>query len=74
MTTIAAALVLFACVLSIFQKFAIFVIATVIFSVLYSLGFFAAVCHILGPVGAFGNVGFMLSKVTELFIYDGLGK
>jgi multidrug efflux pump subunit AcrB len=59
LTTVAAALVLFLCVLSIFMKFAIFVIATILFSVVYSLGFFAALCHVLGPVGPFGDVAHM---------------
>ena len=48
-TTILATCVLFICVLLLFPKFAIFVISTVIFSVLYSLAFFSAVCHIIGP-------------------------
>ena len=67
-TTIAAALVLFLCVLSIFQKFAIFVIATILFSVVYSLGFFASLCHVMGPVGAFGDVAHMYSTGKGWFV------
>ena len=41
---------------------------------MYSLGFFAALCHIAGPVGDFGNVGYVAKRITDLFIFEGLDK
>jgi predicted RND superfamily exporter protein len=48
-TTIGATIVLFICTLVLFHKFAIFIIATIVYSIFYSLGFFAAMCHVMGP-------------------------
>lgn len=56
-TTMMSVLILFAAVILIFTKFAIFVIATIIFSTFYSLCFFIACCHVIGPNGDFGNIG-----------------
>jgi len=50
-TTIGASCCLFLGVLTLFSKFGIFVISTIGFSMFYSLGFFAALCHVMGPVG-----------------------
>ena len=50
-TTILATITLFICVLMLFSKFAIFVIMTTLFSVVYSLGFFSALCLAIGPTG-----------------------
>jgi len=55
-TTMAATATLFVCVLVIFHKFATLVIWTIILSTFYSLGFFAAICHTVGPMGNFGNI------------------
>ena len=54
-TTILAVVILFICVIVVFMKFAVFVIATIVLSILYSLGFFAACSHVVGPDGNFGN-------------------
>ena len=66
-TTVGACIILFVCVLQIFQKLAILVIATIFFSVLYSLGFFAAICHILGPIGPYGNVTHIFKTIKGCF-------
>lgn len=50
-TTVLAVVVLVICEITMFLKFAIFVSATVILSIFYSLFFFSAVCHTIGPVG-----------------------
>ena len=50
-TTIGASCCLFLGVLTMFHKFGLFVISTIAFSIFYSLGFFAALCHVVGPVG-----------------------
>lgn len=43
-TTIGATVTLYICTLVMFTKFATFVVATIFFSIIYSLGFFAALC------------------------------
>ena len=58
-TTVLACGPLFMCIISVFYKFAIFVIATIIFSVFYSLFFFSATLHICGPSGEFGSISAM---------------
>ena len=60
-TTILAVVVLFICTITVFTKFAIFVSSTIIFSIFYSLAFFAAVCHMIGPNGNVGNIGHMVN-------------
>ena len=52
-------------VLSMMSKFAYFVIATVAFSVFYSLCFFAALCHVCGPNGQFGSVTYMYKSIKD---------
>jgi len=66
-TTIFATGVLFLATLVIFNKFAIFVIGTIIFALFYSIMFFAALCHICGPVGSTGDVGQLVKRVTAFF-------
>ena len=55
-TTVAATATLFLCVLVLFSKFATLVIYTILLSTFYSLAFFAAICHVCGPMGNFGNI------------------
>lgn len=64
-TTCLASAILFICVILTFRKFAMFVIATIFYSIVYSLGFFAAICDIFGPQNNFGNFGHMLTSVVE---------
>lgn len=74
-TTILAVMVLFICTITVFTKFAIFVIGTVILSIAYSLGFFAAMCHVIGPSGKFGNVGYIYNFLTNCVkVISNLGK
>jgi len=54
-TTILATIVLFLCVIVTFFKFALFVITTVIFAIMYSLLFFSSLCDLAGPNGQFGS-------------------
>lgn len=48
-TTIGSGIFLLFAELVIFNKFAILIICTIIFSLVFSLFFFAALCHIMGP-------------------------
>jgi hypothetical protein len=70
-TTVGATCTLFLAVLTLFHKFGIFVISTIIFSIFYSLGFFAALCHVCGPIDKFGNIIHMYqtTKSFSLGIY-----
>lgn len=68
LTTILACLPLFICLILIFSKFAIFVIATIIFSTLYSLFFFAAMLHIIGPSGRCGDIIYMWESLKNLIL------
>lgn len=65
-TTILASCVLFICILVLFTKFAIFVCATIVFSLFYSLAFFAAVCHVIGPENDIGDLAYIYRKVVGL--------
>ena len=58
-TTVLAVIILFICVIVTFSKFAIFVISTIFFAVIYSLGFFCACCLVVGPNGKFGDIVYM---------------
>jgi len=64
-TTIGASCCLFLGLLTMFFKFGILVIATIIFSIFYSLGFFAALCHVIGPLGNFGNLNYIYIVIKE---------
>ena len=64
-TTVLAVIVLFICVIVIFMKFAIFVISTIFFAVIYSLGFFCSLCLVVGPNGKFGDIGNMVTTTME---------
>lgn len=67
-TTIGATVTLYICTLTMFTKFATFVVATIIFSISYSLGFFAALCHIMGPQNEFGNIGHMYKTTRDILL------
>jgi len=54
-TTVAASAVLYICVITTFHKFALFVLSTIFFAIIYSLGFFAALCTAAGPSEKCGN-------------------
>lgn len=66
-TTVGATVTLYICTLVMFTKFATFVVATIFFSIIYSLGFFAALCQIMGPENEFGNLDYMY-KTTRDFL------
>lgn len=55
-TTMLSVLILFACVIFLFTKFSIFVLTTIICSTFYSLCFFSACCHVVGPNDEFANI------------------
>ena len=67
-TTILATVTLFICVLVLFSKFAIFVIMTTLFSVVYSLGFFSALCLAIGPTGTHGDIIYYYYCCKDLYI------
>jgi len=55
-TTLGAGLPLFACTMKFFNKFGILIVCTICYSLLFSLVFFAALCHIAGPTGTTGDL------------------
>ena len=55
-TTILATSVLFMATLVLFHKFAIFVMSTILFALFYSIMFFSALCHVMGPTGDSGDI------------------
>jgi len=67
-TTVAATSVLFLCVLVLFAKFATLVISTIVLSLIYSLAFFAALCHALAPMGGLGDLAAMYGGAKRLFL------
>ena len=65
-TTILATMTLFIAVLLLFTKFAILVLMTIVFSVFYSLAFFSALCHIIGPENDTGDIKWAYRKTKWL--------
>lgn len=48
-TTLGAGLVLFFCTIKLYTKFAVLIVSTISFSLLFSMFFFAAMMHAFGP-------------------------
>lgn len=48
-TTIGSGIFLFFCTMIIFNKFAILIVSTILFSLAYALVFFSALVHVAGP-------------------------
>lgn len=63
-TTIGSGLFLFLATVVFFTKFAFLICGTILFSLLYSFGFFTAMNHAIGPQKNFGNIGYYV--VTPL--------
>ena len=55
-TTLGSGLFMFACQMTFFTKMAVLISGTIFFSFLFSLGFFMALCNVLGPEGSLGDV------------------
>jgi len=64
-TTILAVATLFICVILVFFKFAVFVISTCLFALVYSLCFFCACTHVIGPNDKFANFSYMFKVFTN---------
>ena len=47
---------MFLCQLGFFYKMAVLIVITIMFSFIYSLGFFLSLCVVIGPEGTFGNL------------------
>jgi hypothetical protein len=58
-TTFGAGIIMFACVLLFFEKFAVLISITILFSLLNSLFLFMPLIAIIGPNGSFGDVLFL---------------
>ena len=61
-TTAGSALFLLFAQISVFKKFSAILIMTIVFSILYSLCFFTALCHIMGPEGHTGDLDHHIYK------------
>jgi hypothetical protein len=55
-TSVGASLILFGCQLQFFYKFGAFMCITCFLSLVYSLGYFLALCILFGPVGNEGQI------------------
>jgi hypothetical protein len=65
-TTFGAGVIMFACQITFFEKFAVLIPLTIFFSLSYALFFFMPLCAILGPSGKCGDVLFPLEKLFAL--------
>ena len=61
MTTFGSGAVLFGAQLIIFNKFAILITSTIMFSLVFSLFFFGAVSHLIGPEKRVGSLIFLFT-------------
>ena len=55
-TTAGSGCFMFLCQLGFFYKMAVLIVITIMFSFIYSLGFFLSLCVVCGPEGTFGNL------------------
>uniref|UniRef100_A0A7S4DUM7 SSD domain-containing protein n=1 Tax=Lotharella globosa TaxID=91324 RepID=A0A7S4DUM7_9EUKA len=62
-TTFGAALPLFACQLKFFPKMGTLMASTIAFSFVFSVGFFMALCLLIGPVGRVGDISWMCEQI-----------
>ena len=69
-STILAASVLFICVVTVFTKFAIFVLLTVTMALYFSLMFFTAACAVIGPTGRAGNIMNLKEQLHEWMVKE----
>ena len=60
-----AVVVLVICKIIMFTKFAVFVSSTIFLSIFYSLFFFAALCHTIGPNKYYGNFSLMYASIKK---------
>lgn len=66
-TTVLSGAVLIFCVVIMFDKFAIIIVATIFFSFVASIGVFSSLCHLIGPNGTFGDLRFWVVRpITNL--------
>ena len=65
-TTLGAGLMMLPCQVQFFPKMAILIVSTISFSLMYSLGFFMALCTVLGPTGEFGSVSALFRCVRRV--------
>merc|ERR1711907_257385 len=55
-TTAGSGCFTFLCQLGFFYKMAVLIVITIMFSFIYSMGFFLSLCVVCGPEGTFGNL------------------
>ena len=58
-TTFGAGVIMFACILLFFEKFAVLISVTIMFSLIFSLFFFMPLLALVGPNGYFGDILFL---------------
>ena len=64
-TTLGSGFFLFGCTIIFFQKFAIVIVSTVLFSLAYALIYFQALCHVIGPQYHCGDFGYLRKKIYQ---------
>ena len=67
-TTFGAGVIMFACQITFFEKFAVLIPLTIFFSITYALFFFMPLCAMLGPSGKCGDVVFPFEKLFALVV------
>ena len=50
-----------------FKKMGELLICTIVFSILWALGFFSALLMIIGPMGNHGSILYIFNKIKEKF-------
>ena len=72
-TTAGSGCMMFACQMVFFFKMGVLVCATIIFSVVFSLGLFMSLCVLIGPEGRFGDTGYYMKRCLgwDLGDHDG---
>jgi len=66
-TTIGAGVFMFPCQLIFFNKMAVLIVATILFSWVYALGFFMSLLYLVGPEGATGSIPVAVAKLRIYF-------
>ena len=63
-TTFGAGVIMFACILLFFEKFAVLISVTIMFSLIFSLFFFMPLLALVGPNGYFGDILFLAKHLV----------
>jgi protein dispatched 1 len=64
-TTLGAGIPLFFCIIIFFNKFAVLIVSSILYSLMFSLVFFTCLCHMFGPQHGYGDLKPHFKRLKE---------